>query len=71
MPVSASSFRPPSSPSPAPHVFRCAAAIFLRAAALIVRFLLTGFDGVDFALTAGVAKAAKDAKDAILPIKTK
>jgi hypothetical protein len=30
------------------HLFRCAAAIFFRAAALMVRFPLTGFDGVDF-----------------------
>jgi hypothetical protein len=34
------------------HLFLCAAAIFLRAAALMVRFALTGFEGFDFALIA-------------------
>jgi len=36
----------------APHLFRCAAAILFRAAALIVRFALAGSDGFDFAFTA-------------------
>jgi hypothetical protein len=34
------------------HLSRCAAAIFLRAAALMVRFALTGFEGFDFAFIA-------------------
>jgi hypothetical protein len=34
------------------HLLRCAAAILFRAAALIVRFALAGFDGFDFSLTA-------------------
>jgi hypothetical protein len=34
------------------HLFRCAAAIFFRAARLTVSFLPAGLDGFDFALTA-------------------